>query len=117
MGSIEQELADATIALSDEIASAMLAALESGDYSIGATTFESELAVCPIVAAAKTLGIWINGGVAAGNPVWGTGDEMSSDVEEFAGWFDLCAQEQGLHVAIAVVLWALTPPALAPVTG
>lgn len=107
MGTIEQALARATARLPGEVAGPMIAALEEGSFRIGAGRFESELAVCPIVAAAKLIGIWVKGTPAAGGPAWGTEEAMSIAVEDFVGWFDLCAEESGLGVALSVVRMTL----------
>jgi hypothetical protein len=116
MEPVELELAQATMSLPDEIASAMIIALETRPFRVGAGMFESELAVCPIAAAAKTVGVWADGAPSPEGAAWGSEEEMSSEVEDFVGWFDLCAEESGLEAALLIVraaLRAIVHPAFA----
>jgi len=101
-------LARATSALPPAIGSALGAALRSGEFVIGACSYESALAVCPMAAAAITAGVWEDGAVMAGAMEWGTPDRPSDPVEEFAAWFDLCAESDGLDQALSVVRTALS---------
>lgn len=78
-----------------------------GDYNIGAGTWQSELAVCPLAAGALWAGVWEDGAITDGAPDWGTPDGPSAEVEEFAAWFDICADDDGLDVAVEVVRVAL----------
>lgn len=43
-------------------------------------------------------------------PAWGTPEEPSPEVEEFAAGFYICAEEQGLDHALTVVASALCIP-------
>lgn len=101
------DLGTAVEALPVCIQSPMRAALASRAYRIGAFSFETELAVCPITAAALHAGCWSDGRPAAGGPEWGTADWPSDEVQEFAACFDLCAEAQGLAAAISTVEEAL----------
>jgi len=93
-----------------DIRSWLAVALISGRERIGAFSYANDLAVCPIVAAAKAAGIWNGDHVAAGNPIWGTPDGPSPEVEEFAAWFDLCCEENGLTATVEAVREALEIP-------
>lgn len=88
-------------------------ALISSRQRIGAFSYANDLAVCPIVAAAKAAGVWNGDHVAPGNPVWGTPDGPSSEVEEFAAWFDLCCEDNGLTATVETVRGALEIPVTA----
>jgi hypothetical protein len=44
------------------------------------------------------------------HPAWGTPEEPSPEVEEFAAGFYICAEEQGLDHALTVVASALCIP-------
>src|SRR4051794_31961758 len=69
----EQEaLGAAARALPGVIASWMQIALEDRKYRIGPYAYETDLTVCPIVAAAKVAGIWHEGVLVEGHPAWGT---------------------------------------------
>jgi hypothetical protein len=56
MDSTDQELMAAARSLPEQIAAPMLIALERSGFRIGACAYETELAVCPLVAAARTGG-------------------------------------------------------------
>lgn len=81
--------------------------LTSGMHRIAAFSYENDLTVCPIAAAAKSAGIWVDGGIAPGHPEWGTPDEPSEQTEEFAARFDICTREVSIDVALATVREAL----------
>ena len=66
-------------------------------------------AVCPIVAAATLAGSWNDGQLLQGNPMWGTPERPTNEVEDFAAYFDLCAEELGTAGAIECVRAALDP--------
>ena len=99
----ERHLRLATRALPVAIAEPMRVALEQGELRIGAFSYETELAVCPIAAAAQVAGVWHGGCPQLAGPPWGTEERPSPAVEEFAAWFDICAEEGGLEHAIAIV--------------
>jgi len=101
----ERHLIAAVRALPADIAAPLRVALEQGEFRIGAFSYETELAVCPIAAAAKVAGVWHGGCPQLSGPPWGTEDCPSPEVEEFAAWFDICAEERSLEQAIAIV-WA-----------
>jgi hypothetical protein len=98
-----EELVAATAALPAEVRGAFSLALDCGEFTIGAGSWETELAVCPMTAAAITAGVWRADGIIAGAEEWGTPDGPSDSVEEFAAWFDICAEEHGLPEALAEV--------------
>ena len=54
-------------------------------------------AKCPVAAAATLAGVWRDGGIE-GRPRWGDDEEPASAVEDFAAYFDLCADELGIGV-------------------
>lgn len=102
----ERELRHAIRRLPPEVAVWMSRALRSGWFSLTAGTYESGgpgASVCPITAAAKMAGAWADGSIAEGHEAWGTPDEPSSEVEDFAAYFDLLADDAGLHRAIKIV--------------
>jgi hypothetical protein len=65
--------------------------------------------VCPVAAAAKLAGAWGAGGLNPGWEHWGDPDDPSFQVEEFAAYFDLCSEDQGVEFAIAVISQELAP--------
>jgi hypothetical protein len=87
----------------------MRVALRSGGFHIGIGRWQDGPgeAVCPITAAAITIGVWRNGHCADGGPDWGTQDQPSETVMEFAVCFDLAADELGLDRAVTTVRSAL----------
>lgn len=105
----ESELRTATEDLPPTIRVWLSRALRSGWYAMGPGTYEDGRSnrVCPIVAAAKMAGVWGERGVRADHPTWGTIDGPSSVVEEFAAYFDLCAEEIGTGAALEVVIESL----------
>lgn len=107
MNRTEQHLAAATCALPETIAASMLIALKRSELRIGAFAYETELLVCPLAVAARTAGVWHDGWPAFGGPLWGGEDGPTAAMEEFAAWFDICAQERGLDEAVAIVRAAL----------
>lgn len=90
-----------------EIQAWLRIAFQSGRHRIGAFSYASELAVCPVVAAAQEAGVWDVDHVVAGHPAWGTPEGASEEVEEFAAWFDLAAEAAGLGAALNVVAGSL----------
>ena len=74
-------------------------------FRLAAGTYEDpgNGTVCPVVAAAKLAGVWVNGELAAGNPDWGTPTDPTAEIEDFAGYFDLCVEELGLAQTIEIV--------------
>lgn len=109
----ESELRTAADGLPPAIRVWLSRALRSGWHQIGPGTYEDHGSdrMCPIVAAAKMAGVWGERGLRAGHPTWGTIDSPSPAVEEFAAYFDLCAEEIGTEVALEVVMEALAPQA------
>jgi hypothetical protein len=101
------EMACAVEGLPDEIRHHLANALADGRYRIGALVYQSELAVCPMVAAAMDAGIWTGDGIADGHPAWGDPDGPSDAVEEFAICFDMEVLEVGLDGAVQTVRTAL----------
>jgi len=97
-------LREATAALPLPVAGHMLAALDSGRHRIGAFTFESQLTVCPVAAAAIEAGIWADGHVELPTPHWGGPDSPSEAFMDFVGSFDWCALEHDLPTAVDEVL-------------
>lgn len=82
--------------------------LRSGWYEIGSHSFQAPGGtLCPIAAAATMAGIWHDGALKDGNPDWGTPDAPSAAVEDFAAYFDICAEDDGLGRAIELVRLAL----------
>ena len=102
----EQELRHAIRGLPPEVAMWMSRALRSGWFSLTAGTYESGGpggAVCPITAAAKMAGAWADGAIAEGYEAWGNPDGPSPEVEEFAAYFDLFADDADVDQAIGIV--------------
>lgn len=109
----EQELRAAVGLLPGDLRVWMSRALESGWFSITAGSYENGGpggTVCPIAAAAKLAGAWVDGGIK-GHDRWGTSEGPSPEVEDFAAYFDLCAEEVGLDRAIAIVSEAIAASA------
>jgi hypothetical protein len=92
--------------LPDDLGVWMSRAVRSGWFSLAAGVYENGGpggAVCPIAAAATIAGAWVDGAIAEGHEAWGTPEEPSPEVEDFAAYFDLCAEEAGLDRAIGIV--------------
>lgn len=111
--SFESELRAATEGLPPTIRVWLTRALRSGWYAIGPGAYDGGDGgrVCPIVAAAKMAGVWGAEGLRPDNPLWGTVDHPSPAVEEFAAYFDLCAEQLGTPAALAVVTESLAAQA------
>src|SRR4051794_21968646 len=103
--------------LPEDIRAWLGVALASGRQKIAAFSYANELAVCPIVAAAREAGIWSGDHIALDNPAWGTPDGPSPQVEEFAAWFDLCCEDHGLTATLETVRGALGMPLTARVAA
>jgi len=85
------------------IRQAMLIALRSHWYSIEPDAWESATGVCPVVAAGKLAGVWRDGHLADGGPIWGSEESPSDEVFDFAVSFDLHADEVGTEAAVDLV--------------
>lgn len=90
----------------------MRRALASGWYHIEPESYESQIGVCPLVAAALIAGVWRDGHAADGGPDWGSETEPSALCFVFAVSFDLFAEEAGTDRAIEVVLAGLSAETL-----
>jgi hypothetical protein len=104
------ELRRAALNLHTEVSLWVIRALDCGWFQIEAGAYEHDGpggAVCPIVAAATLAGIWRDGQLLPGNPAWGTPERPASEVEDFAAYFDLCAEGSGTAQAIESVRGAL----------
>lgn len=80
-------------------------ALESQQFQIGAQAYDDGPGgtLCPIAAAATLAGAWTGDGISPGRPHWGTVNGPSEPVEDFAAWFDLCSESEGLESAIELI--------------
>lgn len=94
------ELSLAVHGLPFRVAQAMHTAFAYGSFRLGPKSYENDLTVCPIAAAAKVAGVWRGGAPTEDGPEWGTPDEPCFEVEEFAAWFDLCCEDEGLDAAL-----------------
>jgi hypothetical protein len=106
----DRELREAVRRLPSDVAMWMSRAFRSGWFRMAAGAYEGGgggESVCPITAAARMAGAWLDGGIADGHEAWGTPDGPSPEVEDFAAYFDLCAEEAGLDRAIGIVLVTL----------
>lgn len=104
------ELRRAALGLDTEVARWVIRALDSDWFRIEPGAYEHGGpggAVCPIVAAATMAGVWRNGQLLPGNPGWGSPERPANEVEDFAAYFDLCAEECGSVNAIETVRRAL----------
>lgn len=104
------ELRRAALNLHADVSRWVIRALDSDWFRIEPGAYEHGGpggAVCPIVAAATLAGIWRDGRLLPGNPVWGTPERPANEVEEFAAYFDLYAEDSGTAQAIETVLGAL----------
>lgn len=91
--------------LPGDLALWMSRALRGGWLSLAAGAYENGGpggAVCPIAAAAMLAGAWVDGGIGDGHVEWGTAEGPSPEVEDFAAYFDICAEEVGLDQTIAI---------------
>lgn len=52
-------------------------------------------------------GLWRGGRLRPGHPEWGSEEGPSEPIEDFAAYFDLCAEELGSAEAMAIALEAL----------
>jgi hypothetical protein len=102
MGLLE-DLAAAVSNLDDEVKHWMGVALTSGRHKLGATRWETELARCPIAAAAAEAGIWHEQGIDAAHTAWSQGEGPNLAIEEFAACFDLACEDHGLPTALSIV--------------
>jgi len=93
--------------LPEEIRVWLGVALATGRQRIGAFSYANDLAVCPIVAAAREAGVWNGDHIGPGNLAWGAPDGPSPEVEEFAAWFDLCCEDHGLIPTMETIREAL----------
>jgi hypothetical protein len=103
------ELVEAVNGLPSAISRPLEIALRGGRFQMSAGSWEGGPggAVCPIVAAAMTAGVWRDGHCAAGGPEWGSEERPSDAVMEFAVCFDLCVEEDGIEAAVAFTRTAL----------
>lgn len=93
-------------------------ALESGRFKIEPGAYDGpDGAVCPVVAAATTAGVWHDGSLLPGHPEWGTPEQPSPEIVDFAAYFDLCAEGLGIEPTLAVVLDALRPITIRGLAG
>ena len=107
------ELRRATLNLPTVVARWVVRALDSDWFQIEPGAYQHGGpggTVCPIGAAATLAGIWRDGQLLPGNPAWGTAQHPADEVEEFAAYFDLCAEERGTANAITTVRGALVAP-------
>lgn len=110
------ELRQATLGLDTHVACWLVQALSSDWFHIEPGAYEHDDpggAVCPTVAAAKMAGIWRGGQILPGDPAWGTPEGPVAEVEDFAAYFDLCAEDLGTTQAIEVTCRALDSQRLA----
>lgn len=104
------ELRRAAQNLDTDVARWVIRALDSDWFRIEPGAYEHGGpggTVCPIVAAATLAGIWTDGQLLPGNQVWGTPERPANEVEDFAAYFDLCAEHSGTGQAIETVRGAL----------
>ena len=80
-------------------------ALRSGWFNIEPGDYDGRphLGVCPVVAGAILAGAWADGHPKPGYPDWGPEDGPRPEVEEFAAYFDLCADELGTDEALRII--------------
>jgi hypothetical protein len=84
----------------------MLRALRSGWFSLTARTYESGgpgALRLPDHGGREMAGAWADGAIAGGHEAWGTPEGPSPEVEDFAAYFDILADEAGLHRAVKIV--------------
>lgn len=108
MASIEaeyiRELRRATSALPPSVRRWIGRAIDSGWFRIERGAYDGGGpggSVCPFVAAAIMASVWSDGRVLPGNPDWGAPLGPTPEVEDFAAYFDLCAEWTGTSMAMA----------------
>lgn len=94
------QLSLAVYGLPTRIATSMHVALAHGSFPIAPRSYENDLTVCPIVAAAKVAGVWQDRAPTPAGWEWGTAEAAAPEVEEFAAWFDICCEDEGVEVAL-----------------
>ena len=102
----EHQLRHATRSLPPGVARWTSRAVGSGWFQIAPGAYDDEDrsgSVWPIVAAALMAGVWVDGGLLPGHPEWGDVSRPSDRVEDFAAYFDLCADELGTIKALEIV--------------
>ncbi len=106
---LDQHLIQATHNLPPKLRRWVSMALRSGWFHIEPGDYDGRPhgGVCPVTAGAILAGVWADGCPKPGNPEWGTVDEPSAEVEDFAAYFDLCAKELGTEGALEIVQAAL----------
>lgn len=83
-------------------------ALKSEWFPIQAGSYQGlDGSMCPAAAGATMAGLWHRGRLRAGHPEWGLPEGPSEPIEDFAAYFDLCAEELGSAEAMAIALEAL----------
>ena len=109
MNQFIEGLREATGRLPRNIQAWVSAAIQSDFFDIRGGVYEDRPsgAVCPVAAGAMLAGVWGDGRPKVGNPEWGTPDEPSDEVEDFAAYFDLCADALGVEGALEIVLDSL----------
>lgn len=95
----------ATVRLPADVRRWVGRAIDSDWFRIqpGAYDGGREAGVCPFVAGAVMAGVWSNGGVLAGNPDWGTPSRPTPEIEDFAAYFDLFAEDFGTAAALSLI--------------
>ena len=80
-------------------------ALRSGWFDIEPGDYDGRPrgGVCPYTAGAILAGAWADGRPKPGYPDWGPENEPCSEVEDFAAYFDLCADELGTDRALQII--------------
>lgn len=105
----DKQLIQATHGLPPTIRRWVSMAIRSGWFHIEPGDYDGRPrgGVCPVTAGAILAGVWGDGCPKPGHPEWGTVDKPSAEVEDFAAYFDLCAQELGTEQALRIVQTAL----------
>ena len=103
MSLFQTEVRMATRRLTADLRTWMRRALDYGWFDITSGDYDSGSGSrCPVSAAATMAGAWVDGGIV-GRPEWGSSDEPAAEVEDFAAYFDLVAEDIGIYEALALV--------------
>jgi hypothetical protein len=95
------------------LAETMLRGIDEPGVRIGATSYESELAMCPVAAAVRYAETH-HEGEGEWDPAWGTKVEFRARVIDFVNQFDAFALAVGLDRALQILRASLVKRSAGP---